>query len=105
MNNPMQTNESDPTPYGGDVLMGGIRVAKAIVGIVKFDVTIRVVDGTEIDAGMLTAPLRAGVKNGKLQVEPLDLRAAFAEALDTAEEIQTEPSARTADGTDGFCPQ
>ena len=53
------------------------------VGIVRFDVTIRGVDGTEIDAGMLTAPLRAGAKNGKLQVEPLDLQAAFAEALDT----------------------
>ena len=61
-------------------------VAKTIVGIVRFDVTIRGVDGTEIDAGMLTAPLRAGAKDGKLQVEPADLRAAFAEALDTAEE-------------------
>jgi len=59
-------------------------VAKAMVGIVKFDVTIRRVDGAEIDAGMLTAPLRAGAKDGKLQVEPADLRAAFAEALDTA---------------------
>ena len=58
----------------------------AIVGVVKFGVTIRGVDGAEIDAGMLTAPLRAGVKDGKLQVEPADLRAAFAEALDTAEE-------------------
>ena len=58
-------------------------VAKAIVGVVRFDVTIRGVDGAEIDAGMLTAPLRAGVKNGKLQVEPADLREAFAEALDT----------------------
>ena len=62
------------------------RVAEAIVGIVRFDVTIRGVDGTEIDAGMLTAPLRAGTKDGKLQVEPADLRAAFAEALDTTEE-------------------
>ena len=61
-------------------------VAKAIVGTVRFDVTIRGVDGAEIDAGMLTAPLRAGAKDGKLQVEPADLRAAFAEALDTAEE-------------------
>ena len=76
----------------------------AIVGVVKFGVIIRGVDGAEIDAGMLTAPLRAGVKDGKLQVEPADLRAAFAEALDTAEEIQTDPSARAADGTDGFCP-
>ena len=59
--------------------------AKAIVGTVRFDVTIRGVDGAEIDAGMLTAPLRAGEKDGKLQVEPLDLRAAFAEALDTAD--------------------
>ncbi len=82
MNNPMQTNESDPTPYGGAVLMG---VAKAIVGTVRFDVTIRGVDGAEIDAGMLTAPLRAGVKDGKLQVEPADLREAFAEALDAAD--------------------
>jgi len=65
--------------------MSGIRVAKAIVGIVRFDVTIRGVDGVEIDAGMLTAPLRAGAKDGKLQVEPLDLQAAFAEALDTAD--------------------
>ena len=80
-------------------------VVKAIVGIVRFDVTIRGVDGVEIDAGMLTAPLRAGAKDGKLQVEPLDLREAFAEALDTAEEIQTGPSVRAADGTDGFCPQ
>ena len=85
--------------------MSGIRVAKAIVGIVRFDVTIRGFNGAEIEAGMLTAPLRAGAKDGKLQVESLDLRAAFAEALDTAEEIQTDPSARAADGTDGFCPQ
>ena len=63
-----------------------VSVAKAIVGVVRFDVTIRGVDGAEIDAGMLTAPLRAGAKDGKLQVEPADLRAAFAEALDTAEE-------------------
>ena len=63
--------------------MSGIRVAETIVGIVRFDVTIRGVDGAEIDAGMLTAPLRAGAKDGKLQVEPLDLREAFAEALDT----------------------
>ena len=44
-------------------------VAKAIVGIVKFNVTIRGVDGAEIDAGMLTAPLRAGAKDGKLRSE------------------------------------
>jgi len=80
-------------------------VVKAIVGIVRFDVTIRGVDGVEIDAGMLTAPLRAGVKDGKLKVDPLDLRAAFAEALDAAEETQAEPSARAADGTDWFGPQ
>ena len=66
--------------------MGESHVAKAIVGVVRFGVTIRGVDGAEIDAGVLTAPLRAGAKDGKLQVEPLDLRAAFAEALDTAEE-------------------
>ena len=79
-------------------------VVKAVVGVVRFDVTIRGFNGAEIDAGMLTAPLRAGAKDGKLQVEPADLRAAFAEALDAAEEIQTEPSSRAADGTDGFCP-
>ncbi len=61
-------------------------VAKAIVGTVRFGVIIRGVDGAEIDAGMLTAPLRAGAEDGKLQVEPADLREAFAEALDTAEE-------------------
>lgn len=82
----------------------GARVGKVPVGIVRFDVTIRV-DGAEIDAGVLTAPLRAGSKDGKLQVELLDLREAFAEALDAAEEIQAEPSAMAADGKDWFGPQ
>ena len=64
--------------------MGGTREAETIVGIVRFDVTIRGFNGAEIDAGVLKAPLRAGAKDGKLQVEPADLREAFAEALDTA---------------------
>ena len=62
------------------------RKAETIVGVVRFDVTIRGSNGAEIDAGVLTAPLRAGAKDGKLKVEPADLRAAFAEALDTAGE-------------------